>query len=270
MNRFICKYSIIRFQPFVETEEFANIGVALFVPTTNNLYFKLLTAKEHERITHFFKPLKKEIYTAAIQIAQAELERIQARLVVSNSASIEYDDLIRPREDIIQYSQNRVLFSTDAIKTVDELFDHYVKREFAYHDRHEEEMRKRIRTLLITSGLEGQFKQGYLGNEDKYKVNLPFVNAQGKAAIKPIHFRHPDSSQLIDHGVSWLTKIGQLKRYGMIETENVLFAYNPPEHQQGVLFSAFEEVKTQIEETGIKMIDFNQTDFVVEFAQQHA
>lgn len=270
MNRQICKYSIIRFQPFVETEEFANVGVVLYVPTTKNIQFKLLSAKEHERITHFFKPLKRDIYTATLQIVRAELERIQDVLRSGINSKMDfYDELIRPSEDIIQYSNNRVLFSTDINQTVNDLFEHYVKRDFAHKEHHEEEMRKRIRALLESYGLEEQFKADYVGDE-KYKVNLPFVDCHRQAAIKPIHFRHPDSNQLINHGVEWMGRIAQLKRYKLIEPKNVLFTYSAPENQRGVLFDAFSDVKNQIEDMGVLMVDINAEDTIAQFVRAHS
>lgn len=271
MNRQVCKYSIIRFQPFVETEEFANIGIVLYEPTTRQLRFKLLSAKEHKRVSDFFDPLKKEIYVAAIQIIQAELERIQGILANSVVTKMDfYEELIRPREDIVQFSKNRVLFGTDLNKTMDELFEHYVKRSFAYRETHEEEMRKRIRELLKGCGLDGRFKEGYLGNKEQYNVHLPFVNESRKAAIKPIHFTHPDSSKLIEHGLSWLMKIQQLKRCRFIEPQNILFTYQAPEHQHGVLLAAFNDVKHQIEDAGILMSDINKAQDITHFVQsQH-
>jgi Protein of unknown function (DUF3037) len=270
MNRQLCKYSIIRFQPFVETEEFANVGIVLYVPTTRNLHFKLLSAREHERITHFFRPLNKAIYTATLQIMRAELERVQALLTQSLSEKMDfYDELIRPREDIIQYCKNRVLYSTDINQTVSDLFERYVKRDFAHNEQHEEEMRKRIYGLLINCGLQGRFKNDYVGDENKYKVNLPFVDRNRQAAIKPIHFKHPDSNQLINHGVEWIGKITQLKRYGFIEPKNVLFTFSAPDDRCGVLFDAFSDVKSQIEDMGILMADINAEDAIAQFVRSH-
>ena len=180
-----------------------------------------------------------------------------------------YEDLIRPREDIIQYSKNRVLFSTDVAKTVDDLFEHYVKHRFAYKKDYEEKMQSRIRALLKQSQIEKAFRQGSLGEQGKYKVPLPFVNTNKKAGIKPIHFRHPDSNKLIEHGLTWLMKIQQLKRYGFIEFDDLLFAYNPPKSEDGILFDAFNDVKVQIENTGIRMISFERDDEIIDFARHY-
>lgn len=269
MNRQLCKYSIIRFQPFVETEEFANIGIVLYLPEKNELHFKLLSAKEHERITHFFKPLKREVFVATVQIIRTELEQLQTLLTHSTKTAINlYDELIRPRDSIIQYSQNRALLSMDIQQSLTDLFEHYVKRDFAYKENYEEIMKKRIHALLKEHGLEKQFKNGCLG-DNKYKVNLPFVDDVHYAAIKPIHFRHSDPKSLIDHGLTWLMQITQLRRWSFINPENILFTYNAPEEQNSLLFEAFSDVKMQIEDEGILMTDINEPDSVKAFVYRY-
>ena len=270
MNRKICQYSIIRFMPFVETEEFANIGIVVYLPETKELHFKLLSAKEHGRISHFFEPLKKVIFTGAVQIIHEELTHIQSLLINSRQTKINlYEDLIRPREDIIQYSQNRALFSMDVAKTVDDLFDHYVKHRFAYEKSYEEKICLRIKNLLKQEQSEKEFKQGFLGDKDKYAVTFPFVNSEEAAAIKPIHFRHQDSNKLIEHGSSWLMKIQQLQRRQFIKFNDVLFAYQPPKNEQGILFDAFKDIKSQIEEVGIQMVSVEKGDEIIDFTRQY-
>ncbi len=129
MNRKVCKYSIIRFQPYADNGEFANIGIVLYVPTSQRLVYKILHPNQHKRITDFFKPMKKDFFYNIIQIVQAELERIKNLLERSAPIHVDlYNELIRPREDIIRYSENRVIVSTDTQKTVDKLFERYVHR----------------------------------------------------------------------------------------------------------------------------------------------
>ncbi|MGB2108952.1 MAG: DUF3037 domain-containing protein, partial [Marinobacter vinifirmus] len=42
MTRFACNYAIVRFMPYVETGEFANVGVLPWIPKQKTLLFKLL------------------------------------------------------------------------------------------------------------------------------------------------------------------------------------------------------------------------------------
>ena len=80
MNKQICKYSIIRFQPYPETEEFANIGIVLYATASKRLEFRLLDSKQHIRITHFFDPVCKDVFVQTNKIIRAEIDRIKKLL----------------------------------------------------------------------------------------------------------------------------------------------------------------------------------------------
>jgi len=269
MNRQAAKYSIIRFQPFTETEEFANIGIVIYLPITKELYFKLRSARESGRICQFFAPLDKQIYTHSLKIIQDELERLQAYAQEAENIHVNfYDELIRTREDIIQYSHSRVLFTSNVQDTLDHLFHQYVHRSFAHKVGFEEEMQKRIKTLLDASNLNQTFTKGSIGDESIYNVALPFVNQVTNSAIKPIQFQHAKPHQLIEHGLTWLTKIQQLKRHNFIQPNHVLFAFQPPDQEQNILLNAFQDIKEQIEESGIIMRNINDTEKIMHFAQQ--
>ena len=127
MNKIKCNYSIIRFLPYTETGEFANIGIVLYIPASQRLVYKLLNPEQHERITNFFKLINKSVFSDTLQIILAELERIKNFLSQNNTNEVNlYNELIRPREDIIRYSENRVLLSTEPYIKVDDLFKDYV------------------------------------------------------------------------------------------------------------------------------------------------
>ena len=55
MNKVACQYALLRFRPFVETGEFANVGVVLLAPEARFFGFRLL--KRYGRITQFFHQL---------------------------------------------------------------------------------------------------------------------------------------------------------------------------------------------------------------------
>jgi hypothetical protein len=127
MNKIKCNYSIIRFLPYTETGEFANIGIVLYIPAYQRLVYKLLNPKQNERITHFFKQINKSMFRDTLHIIQDELERIKKLLAQNHTNQINlYNELIRPRQDIIRYSKNRILLSTEPDVKVNDLFKNYV------------------------------------------------------------------------------------------------------------------------------------------------
>jgi len=268
MNRQVCKYSIIRFQPYTDTGEFANIGIVLYVPVSQRLVYKVLSPGQHERITHFFHPMNKNLFRNTVQIIRAELERIKNLLEQGVPPHVDlYHELIRPREDIVRYSENGIIISTDTQQTINELFEQYVHRRFIQHERHEVQMTKQVRALLKENNLAEQFKDRFVGDNNKYALRFPFVSTNAhQAIIKPIHFRQSEPKGLIEHGLVWLGKITQLKRYGYLQPEEILFAYKGPETKNGKLFEAFEDISSQIEGAGIVMADIQMPEKITDFA----
>ncbi len=269
MNKQICKYSIIRFQPYPETEEFANIGIVLYATASKRLEFRLLDSKQHTRITHFFDdPVCKDVFVQTSKIIRAEIERIKKFLDGVPRGGVDlYAELIRCREDIIRFSNSRVLFCTDPVATVDKLFEHYIHRSFIHEPGHEEKMKKQLRELLDSRNLGKKYREDTIGEPDKYEVRFPFVCKNTKqTVIKPIHFKQEKPSLLIDHGLSWLAKVQQLEKYHFIRPDEILFAYDAPEDNQSNLFAAFNEIKKQIESEGILMTDIKRNDDIASFA----
>jgi len=268
MNKQICKYSIIRFQPYAETEEFANIGVVLYATAAKRVEFRLLEGKQHTRITHFFDPECKEVFIQAAKVIRDEIERIKKLLGYGARFDVDlYEDLIRSREDIVRFSDSRVIFSIDPTATVDKLFNHYVHRSFIHEPGFEEIMKNQVRDLLISHQLGGKFKDGNIGEADKYEVRFPFVRNVGEQkVIKPIHFCHDKPTPLIEHGIKWLSKVQQLQKYHYIQPEQILFAYQAPDNNQAALYNAFKEIKQQAVQLGVVMADINATVEIADFA----
>lgn len=265
-----CKYNIIRFQPYTETQEFANIGVVLYTPKTGQFIFKLLPQNTHSRITSFFSKLEKTVLHNTLSILKDELKRIQKMSSEFGNFGQLYDELVRPRDGVIQYSDHFARLTENPIATTDELFEHYVHHSFTTEAGHEERMRASITQLLKAQDLAGRYKKASLGL-DYYEVALPFVHQNGTkpAVIKPIHFQHADSTKLFDHGLQWLTKMDQLFRMKVTTADNVLFTFQAPSYKEGKIHDAYEKVSEQIMDSGITMLSIDNKAAITEFAKKH-
>ena len=61
MNKVACQYAIVRFAPYVETGEFANVGIVMMAPKQR--YFKFeVELKRYGRITKFFDDVDAKLY----------------------------------------------------------------------------------------------------------------------------------------------------------------------------------------------------------------
>ena len=79
MSKTACQYAIVRFMPYVETGEFANVGILMMAPAASYFGFELLT-RRHGRITTFFEELDTKVFCHAMVELKEELERVHSLL----------------------------------------------------------------------------------------------------------------------------------------------------------------------------------------------
>lgn len=48
-------YALVRFLPFVETGEFAVVGIVLFAPKASYFGYKQIPVEHHDRVIRFFQ-----------------------------------------------------------------------------------------------------------------------------------------------------------------------------------------------------------------------
>ena len=137
MNKVACQYALLRFRPFVETGEFANVGVVLLAPEARFFGFRLL--KRYGRITQFFHQLDRKVYLNGRELFKEELKRFAAELKhlaldgrkrtpdVALAQGL-FAELVRPREAMLQFDELRVALADDPKVKLNALFDFYVER----------------------------------------------------------------------------------------------------------------------------------------------
>lgn len=281
MTRFACNYAIVRFMPYVETGEFANVGVLLWIPKQKTLLFKLLRRK-YGRITQFFEELDKQVYLKAMADLDTELHRIEGLLeegaVVTANPNLEYGfhkgifkEIIRPRETIVRFSEQRAILTENPTETLAALYDYYVGRNFVTKEYQEGLMEKGIKRLLDQENLGKRYQKRKV--QDKvYGVSFPFVEEQNQKAvrvIKPLFLGQADSTAIIEHGGQWQLKVEQLRKRQLLHGP-VLFPVKGPEdakagdHRQ----EAFEETKQSLSGEGIELVAFEEHKKILEFASQ--
>ncbi len=141
MTRIACQYAIVRLMPYIETGEFANVGILLWAPKNHYLGFKLLR-KKHARITQFFEELDRGVYLKTMANLDAELRRVQGMLKDQIAEFGDNDreygfhrglfqELMRPRETIVRFSEQRAVLAENLEKTMAELYEYYVDRKLS-------------------------------------------------------------------------------------------------------------------------------------------
>lgn len=274
MKKYACQYAIVRFLPFMETGEFANVGIVMACHDTGYFDFKLLT--HVRRITAFFEELDAGIYRRAVKDFRLELQRIREWLdpTQHNTSDVElarhlFAELTRPRESIMRFDSVRVVLADDPAQQLDELFGHYVERNFATKAYQEQLLDKSVRKVLADAKLNKEYKPETLGDVSAYHAKLPFVHREGERAIKaikPLFLAHDDPAQIYDHGWAWLGKVEKLRALDLLP-EHVLFPVQGPAETTGKRFDMFQEITGKLAANDVAVLSSIQAEKIVEFAR---
>jgi hypothetical protein len=272
-----CHYSIVRFQPFVETGEFANVGIVVFAPSMRYFSFKLMMSR-HSRVTSFFDQLDVQTYKSSLKSLREELERVRnllktlgfdrrQRAVSTDAVFSVWDSLVKPRATMVRFSTPRVLMvQTDIESKLKELFSFYIERSFATKEYQEKALERTVRELLRGADLQGRFQPQRVGSEE-YHAQFPFVESRDETPIKiikPLSLAYVEASKIIDHGGQWIIRISALKKRDLLPTQ-VLFAIDG---SGGAVTAsnARKEVTDELLHLGVTVVPHTESQKILSFA----
>ena len=278
MTKFACQYALLRFRPFAETGEFANVGIVLLAPEARFFGFRLLN--RYGRITQFFKELDKKVYLNGRELFKEELERFAAQLrklaldgrktVPDVRLAVDlFAELVRHREAILQFDERRVVLADDPKAKLNALYDYYVERNFVTKEYQERLMESSIRKLLFSARVGENYRQEKLGDAD-FAVNFPFVRmAEGHAdrVIKPLYLAQNDTTKIITHGGQWVDKIRRLRKRQALP-ESVMFPVTAPAFDTRA-YQAFEEISEDLAAERVQIVTAVSDQQILAFAQAH-
>lgn len=272
-----CHYAIVRFMPFVETGEFANVGVVLFAPNARYFGFKLL-GNRYARITHFFEQMDAKVFRVSMRTFREELQRVddvlkqmgtdrRFKAMDRDGALALWSEVIKPRETMLRFSESRLVLADDSRAKVRELYEYYVERNFVTPERQEQLLERGVRGWLREAKLLEQFHSARVGN-DEYHAQFPFVAGpedHPERIIKPLNLGYEDAARIIDHGGQWIVRVNALKKRQLLPGK-VLFAVNGPDDLTA-RGKAKREVVDELENTGVIVVPY-ETQSIIEFARQ--
>jgi hypothetical protein len=279
MNKFACLYTVVHFAPFVETGEFANVGIVIMAPNERFFGFKLM-GRRHSRVTQFFEQLDAKVFRGAMGVLREELERTKSLLKQHgfdkrlkhndvDFAKRVFAEIVRPRETVIKFSETRAVLVEDVGAKLEELYGHYVERDFVTREYQETVLERGLRKWLWQAQVGERFTRLEVGNEE-YHVVFPFVECDRDTpikAIKPLHLAHPQPSKILDHGGQWLFRVHTLKRKDLLPP-NVLFAVSQPE-ADGPRGKACSEIIGELQEAGVRVLPIVDKAKILDFVTAH-
>lgn len=277
MTKTGCLYSIIRFAPFVETGEFANVGIVMMAPAQRYFGFKIMGLR-HSRVTRFFDQLDAKVFRATMKTVREELDRaavllrqhgFDKRLKTNDVEFAKHllAEMIRPRETVIKFSEARMVLVEDPRSSLEELYGHYVERDFVTREYQEGVLERGVRHWLWQARIAERFTKLDVGN-DEYHVPFPFVEKHGDIAIKaikPLNLAQPQASKILDHGGQWLFRVNSLKKRGQLP-KKVLFAVGSPPAGGTPQMRAYDEIVDSLKGTGVDVLPYSEKAAILEFA----
>jgi hypothetical protein len=277
VNKLTCQYALLRFRPFVETGEFANVGVVLLSPEGRFFGYKLLT--KYGRITQFFHQLDRKVYLDGKALFQEELDRFSAHMRqhaldgrkrtpdIALATGL-FAELTRPRDAMLQFDERRVVLAVDPKAKLKELFDHYVERNFVTKAYQERLLESGVRRLLYRADthLGTQYRQEKIGTAD-FIVNFPFVRKIGTAVdriIKPLYLAQDDPTRVLTHGGQWVDKVNRLRKRNALPA-HALFPIAAP-RADARAFGAYEEIRGDLIAAGVQVVSSDDDKLILDFA----
>lgn len=277
MNKFVCNYAIARFRPYRETGEFVNVGVVLLCPQVD-FFGHTFERRKHKRITDFFPELDFDIFQTGLGGLLKELARVTGRtnetrqFVTDAEAQMRiavFKELVRTRESLFHFSEVGTVLADDPKTKMAELFDFYIKRQFA-RDREYQEiiMRRRLGVFLQKVNLARFYKQDQRVGDDNYHVVLPFVYFEGdtpRKAIKPLHMDKPMTTDIYRHGDAWVSTVRRLRQIDRLPKDFLFAVHYPGANTKGQ--AAAKDICDELQKLGTQTVPFADTEAIRRFAQ---
>ena len=275
MNKIACQYALLRFRPFVETGEFANVGVVLLAPEARFFGFRI--SKKYSRLTQFFHGLDSAVYRNSHAFFKQELNRFEheirrqaldgrKRVVNVPVALNQFTELVRPREGLLYFDEPRLVLAEDPKAKLKALYEYYVEHNFVTREYQERLLEDSVRRLLMRAHVGAEFQRAKVGTDD-FEVNFPFVRKQNyepTQVIKPLFLARTDSTRVLTHGGLWVDKVRRLRKRHALPAQ-VLFPVSVPDPQTRA-FAAYEEIRTDLQQEGVQVVAATDEARILEFA----
>jgi hypothetical protein len=272
MKKFACRYAIVRFLPYPETQEFANVGIVLACPETGYFGFKVEKHRRYGRVSGFFKRLDMAVFGAAMAGFEKELARIAALVAEErmrgDGLRAAFEALVHPREAIVRFGSPRALLTEEPEQAVGDLFAYYVEHDFATPDHHERVMMKRVRALLNGLRLDRPFREMDIGDPNYAHAKFPLVQRDEERvlkAIKPFFLAQDEANKILTHGGAWVDRIMRLRKRQLLPGA-VLFAVEGPAPTEGARFEAYDEICRDLRGYDVEVVPAGQERQIASFA----
>lgn len=266
-----CLYSIVRYTPYAETEEFANIGVVLCAPKEKFFDFQI-TKRNDSRVRSFFHddcifPIAKDTIQRELQFAKA-----QANQVVGHQQLAQFFRYFTAKkESIFQFSSTRVVLSANPKEELARIYNKYVNHSDYTKERREDVLAKELkRSIDRIDELKNAFKHESI---DGYyaKFSMPLVakkNNEIKCAIKPLAFIQAEPGKMMEHSDTWVMRVTRAAEENLLMIDDILFTIEVPETPTAGQSKVIETIKRTMDAKKINYTSASNHNETIDFAKK--
>ena len=269
--RTACLYSIVRYAPYAETEEFANIGVVMCAPKENFFDFQL-TKRNDARVKSFFHddsifPIAKDAIQREIQFAKVQATQIEDPKQLAQF----FRYFTTKKESIFQFSDSRVLLGGNPKEELQKIYNKYVNHSDFTKERREDVLARELkRSIDRIDGLKNAFKQKSIDGFYA-KFSMPLVakkNEQIVCAIKPLAFSQSEPGKMMEHSDTWVMRITRACEEGLLNIDDVLLTIDTPESLTSGQTKVLETIKRTMDTKHINHISAENHKDTIKFAKK--
>lgn len=265
-----CLYSIIRYIPFAETEEFANVGILLCAPKQGVLFYKLARGND-VRVKTFFRddkifPQAKHALIAELNFARENAHNFSGAEKLANF----FHEFVSTRESIFQFSDSRIIMSDNPAHEAEALYGRYINHTEYTPERREDILAKELKLRFDSfQDLRKVFKKETIGGEFA-KFTMPLVSSVNDLAlcsIKPLVFDQSDTSKMMEHCDKWAARVKRASDEESLVLPGVLFPISGPLKPTVKAKNAIEKIMKTFTGYGINCIEHADEDYIIKFAR---
>ena len=270
MKKYACKYVVLRFAPYSDTGEFANVGVLLYSKNHNSFVFKLDMTDVGARVSKFFHIDDKKVFKFAMASYQKELVFIQEQVNHHHmTAQHAFDFLVKPRATLLRFSEVRTVITDSIDDTLNSIFARMVSHSSASQARNRQKLSSLLRSQLDSLCLERPFKQ-HTFTKSVFEARYDFIqlSEQGEPLklIQPIEINDRLTPKeifgVVDNNEVRLNRMASLE----LLPKKVLLPFSLNENRTDEADEAWSIVKAELSSIG-ELVDIRNTSVIEEFAK---
>lgn len=180
--------------------------------------------------------------------------------------------MVRPRESVFRFGGSGTALSDDPSRTLAELFERCVNRQFAQGREYQETvMARRVADVLSANQLMRHYRTNQrIGNED-FHVVMPLASTvrdgDGRAlrAIKPLDLDRDEPTRIYEYGDAWIKRVERLRRVN-VRPEDLLFPVRSPK-EDSKRIKACHEIREELQRLDSRVLDYEDERGLLDFAR---